>query len=64
MIWPEPTAFMLTHCQYCALKDILIFSDGREVMTCLHDDNPIPSDITNCDRYRPKASTRDRPTKS
>ncbi len=57
MIWPEPTAFMLIHCDHCALSQTLTLNNGQKARLCLLDGNPILPGIVSCDRYMPKPRT-------
>jgi hypothetical protein len=58
MIWPEPTAFMLSHCGHGALGLTLRLKNRQKARLCLLDGNPILPDITSCDRYSRKRRTR------
>ncbi len=54
LIWPEPTAFMLSHCNHCAFSRRLTLKGGQIARLCGLDNNPILPDIVGCDRYQPR----------
>ncbi len=58
LIWPEPTAFMLSHCDHCALSQALRLRNGQIARLCLLDDNPILPGITDCNRFIAKPKTQ------
>ena len=63
MIWPEPTPFMLSHCDHCALSLNFKLPSGVTARSCTLDDEPLLEGLTYCDRYIPKLPAS-RPRKS
>ncbi len=58
LIWPEPTAFMLSHCDHCALSQTLTLNNGQIARLCRLDGNPILPGITDCNRFIAKPRTQ------
>jgi len=61
MIWPEPTAFLLSRCGKCAHRQRLTLNNGQIARLCLVDGKSILPDITSCNRTIPKPRAARKP---
>ena len=61
MIWPEPTPYMLSHCDHCALSLNFDLGNWVKARSCTLDDEPLLAKLADCNRFIPKP-TRARKT--
>jgi hypothetical protein len=53
-VWQTPTGYAASHCRQCEMGWTRAGQDGA-LTICLLDREPVLENMTNCDRYAPRA---------
>ena len=50
----DPTDFACTHCMQCTAGWTRRGENGAQIVVCLLDQQPVLTNMTDCDRYEPR----------
>jgi hypothetical protein len=54
-LWQQPTGFAASHCRQCAMGWTRTGKEGGVLTICLLDRERVLVNMTDCDRYEPRA---------